>query len=273
MDDIKKTNEYKEQENYWLNKFKPPLSEMDLPVDFNRPEIRTFNGGRFSGHIEKELFSKVKSLSYKTGNTLFVTLLSAFSLLLNKLTQEEDIITGIPAAGQQVVGADVLVGHCTNLLPIRSNIQPDLNFAEYLKQVKLLVLDAYDNQQVTYGDLIAKLKLKRSAGRTPLLSTMFNIDPAIMGLKFTGLETSLLVNPRSGYQFELGFNLVNSDDKCEIECDYNTDLFSQTTIQKFINYYNYILEQVVESVDKPLKDIQILSSSEIADLMNFLNND
>jgi non-ribosomal peptide synthetase component F len=214
----------------------------------------------------------VKTLSYRTGNTLFVTLLSTFSVLLNKLTQSEDIITGIPAAGQQVVGKDDLVGHCTNLLPIRSNVNPDLKFSDYLKQIKMLVLDAYDNQQVTYGDLISKLKIKRHAGRTPLLSTMFNIDPAIMGLKFSGLESTLSANPRSGFQFELGFNLVNADDICEIECDYNSDLFSPTTIQKFINYYNFILEQVVENVDRPLSDIQILSSTEIEDLMKLINN-
>jgi hypothetical protein len=256
-----------------MNNLKPPFGETDLPVDFDRPDMRSFNGGRISGEIKHEVFGKVKELSYKTGNTLFVTLLSAFSLLLNKLTQEEDIITGIPAAGQQVVGADDLVGHCTNLLPIRTKTNPELKFSELLKLVKSQVLDAYDNQQVTYGDIISMLKLKRSAGRIPLLSTMFNIDPAIMGLKFSGLKSSLLVNPRSGYQFELGFNLVNFDDYCEVECDYNTDLFSSATIMKFINYYNYILEQVIEDVNKPLKDIQILSSSDIEDIMNFLNKD
>ena len=273
LENTKSTDEYKEQVQYWMNNLKPPFGETDLPVDFDRPDMRSFNGGRISGEIKHEVFGKVKELSYKTGNTLFVTLLSAFSLLLNKLTQEEDIITGIPAAGQQVVGADDLVGHCTNLLPIRTKANPELKFSELLKLVKSQVLDAYDNQQVTYGDIISMLKLKRSAGRIPLLSTMFNIDPAIMGLKFSGLESSLLVNPRSGYQFELGFNLVNFDDYCEVECDYNTDLFSSATIIKFIKYYNYILEQVIEDVNKPLKDIQILSSSDIEDIMNFLNKD
>ncbi len=272
LEEIKNTDDYKDQEKYWLNQLKPPLFELELPVEYNRPEVRTFNGARISGHIEKDLFNKVKAISYKSGNTLFVTLLSAFSLLLNKLTQQEDIITGIPAAGQQVVGVDDLIGHCTNLLPIRSNVQPDLKFLEYLKQVKNLVLDAYDNQQVTYGDLIAKLKVKRNPGRTPLISTMFNIDPAIMGLKFSGLETDLIVNPRSGFQFELGFNLVNSGETCEVECDYNSDLFSSSTIHKFINYYHYILEQIVEDIDKPLKKIQILSSSEVINIMNILNS-
>ncbi|MFO7526383.1 MAG: aminotransferase class III-fold pyridoxal phosphate-dependent enzyme, partial [Ignavibacteriaceae bacterium] len=272
MTDLKNTEEYKKQENYWLNQFKPTINQMELPVDFDRTKIRTFSGARITGHFHKDLLSKVKELSFKNGNTIFVTLLSGFSVLLNKLTQEEDIITGIPAAGQQVIGAHDLIGHCTNLLPIRFQIEPEIKFSDYLKKVKSLVLDAYDNQQVTYGDLITKLKVKRSSGRTPLLSTMFNVDPAIMGLKFSGLESELLVNPRSGFQFELGFNIVISADKCEVECDYNTDLFAQPTIHKFINYYNYILEQIVEDDKKLLKEIQILSSSEIINIMNILHH-
>lgn len=268
LEESKKTTEYKEQENYWLKRLASPRSESELPTDFPRPEVRTFNGARITGQINSSLFKQIKDLSAKSGNTLFVTFLSVFSILLNKLTQDEDVITGIPAAGQQIVGANDLVGHCTNLLPIRFNVDPKLNFNDYLKQVKSLVLDAYDNQQVTYGDIIAKLKIKRSSARTPLLSTMFNIDPAIIGLKFSGLESEFLANPISGYQFEFGFNLVNYNDECLIECDYNTDLFTANTIGNYINYYNNILEQIVEFIEKPLNEIQILSKSEIQKLIN-----
>ena len=272
LKNIKETEEYKEQEKYWLKHLSAPLTESALPIDFKRPGIRTFEGKRFESHIPENIFKGVKQLGIKTGNTLFVTMVSAFSLLLNKLTQEDDIITGIPVAGQQIVGADDLIGHCTNLLPLRFKIDQKKKFSEYLKQVKSLVLDAYDNQQVTYGDIIAKLKIKRSPDKAPLISTMFNIDPAIIGLKFSGLESEFLANPISGYQFEFGFNLVNFQDDCLIECDYNTGLFSSGTIQKFIKYYNYILEQVIDNPDIPINEIQILSSSDIEGLMNLLNS-
>ncbi|MEO8231841.1 MAG: aminotransferase class III-fold pyridoxal phosphate-dependent enzyme [Ignavibacteriota bacterium] len=268
-EEIKKTSEYKEQEKYWLNKLASPRNESELPTDYPRPKVRTFNGSRVTVQINSALFKNTKDLSAKSGNTLFVTLLSAFSLLLYKLTQDEDVITGIPVAGQQIVGAHDLVGHCTNLLPIRFNVEPDLKFSNYLKLVKSLVLDAYDNQQVTYGDIISKLKIKRNAGKPPLLSTMFNVDPSIMGLNFSGVECDFLPSQIAGYQFEFGFNLVNYSNTYSIECEYNPDLFSSKTAEKFIHYYNYILEQIVEDIDKPLKGFQIISSSEI---MNILNN-
>lgn len=248
-----------------------PLHEIELPLDKDRPSVRTFYGARFTGKIDSDLLIKIKSLGLKNKSTLFTTMLSFFGILLHKLSGQDDIITGIPAAGQQVVGADDLVGHCTNLLPIRMSVDSEKKFSEFIKELKSLVLDCYENQQVTYGDIISKLKIKRSADRSPLLSTMFNIDPAIVGLKFSGLESNLTANPRFGYQFELGFNLVLFNDHCEVECDFNTDLFTSEKIEKFISYYKNIIEQIISDENILIKDIQILNNKDIANIIDLLN--
>ena len=120
--------------------------------------------------------------------------------------------------------------------------------------------------------MITKLKLKRSAGNSPLLSTMFNIDPLIMGLKFSNSECKMYSNPRTGYQFELGFNLVNLEKECLIECDYNSDLFHPDTVNKYINYYINILKDLTTDPEIPLRKIQLLTNSEINDILNTLNN-
>ncbi|AFH50188.1 Polyketide synthase-like protein [Ignavibacterium album JCM 16511] len=271
LENFKQTNDYKQQEKFWLEKLSGEISDIELPNDKQRPLIRTFNGGRITGIIDEHLFTKTKALCVSQKVTLFTTMLSLWGILLHKLSNQNDIITGIPAAGQQVVGADDLVGHCTNLLPIRFNLKSETKFSEFLKDVKFLVLDAYENQQVTYVDIISKLKLKRSSNRSPLLSTMFNIDPAIMGLKFTGLGCKMNVNPRAGFQFEIGFNIVSFDDHCEIECDYNTDLFSEEKINSIINYYKNIIQQVTDNNEILIKDIKVLSANELEHLMNLLN--
>ena len=271
LENFRQTNDYKQQEKFWLDKLSGEIPDLELPVDKNRPPIRTFNGARITGLIEEELFSKTKAICVNQKVTLFTTMLSLWGILLHKLSSQNDIITGIPAAGQQVVGADDLIGHCTNLLPIRFNIKSDMKFSDFLKEVKSLVLDAYENQQVTYVDIISKLKLKRSPNRSPLLSTMFNIDPAIMGLKFSDLDCKMNVNPRVGFQFEFAFNLVSYDNHCEIECDYNTDLFTEQKIKSMINYYKNIIQQITENNDLQIKDIQVLSSDELVNIMNLLN--
>lgn len=272
LEEFKSTDDYKEQEKFWIKKLSPPFKMADLPVDKLRSSIRSFSGTRVSRTINGKLLESIRDLGNKNRSTFFSTMISAYAVLLSKLTNSYDIITGIPAAGQQIVGADDLIGHCTNLLPLRFDVEGEKSFTQFLSEVKNIVLDAYENQQVSYGDILAKLKIKREAGRIPLLSTMFNIDPAIMGLKFSDLDCEMIANPRTGYQFEMGFNLVSSDTECLVECDYNTDLFSENSIFKFIKYYINILEQITKNTNVKLKDIKILSSEDMVDLMNMINN-
>lgn len=271
LENFKQTSDYKQQEKFWLSKISGEITDIELPNDKQRPVIRTFSGARITGLIEEHLFTKTKSFCVDQKVTLFTTMLSLWGILLHKLSNQNDIITGIPAAGQQVLGADDLVGHCTNLLPIRFNIKSDMKFSDFVKEVKSLILDAYENQQVTYVDIISKLKLRRNSNRTPLLSTMFNIDPAIVGLNFSGLEIKMNLNPRVAFQFEFSFNLVSYENHCEIESDYNTDLFTEEKINSFINYYKNILHQVTDNNDILIKDIKILSSNELENIMNLLN--
>lgn len=271
IENFKNSDEYKIQEKFWLNLLKSPLTEIELPVDKERSSTRTFNGARVTREIESELFFKVKNLGIQNKTTLFTTMFSFFYILLHKLTGERDIIVGIPAAGQQVVGADDLVGHCTNLLPIRSDVDPQKSFLEFIKELKSLVLDAYENQQITYGDIVSKLRIKRKANRSPLLSTMFNIDPAIVGLNFSGLQSEIKVNPRAGYQFELGFNIVVYENYCEVECDYNSDLFTSEKIEEFINYYKNIIDQIVVNNNIQIGNIQILNNNDLRDILNLIN--
>lgn len=271
LENFRMSDDYKSQKKYWLNKLNGEVSELELPIDKERPSIRTFNGARITGKIDSELFSEVKIFCVDQKVTLFTAMLSFWGILLYKLSNQNDVITGIPAAGQQVVGADDLIGHCTNLLPIRFNLDANKKPTDFIKETSSLVLDAYENQQVTYVDIISKLKLKRSPNRSPLLSTMFNIDPAIRGLNFAGLSCKMKVNPRVGFQFELAFNIVTYDDYCDIECDYNTDLFSEEKINSFINYYNNIIKQVIENRNILIKDISAISTDELESLLKLLN--
>ena len=263
---------YELQLKYWLSILSKPIEIVNIPADKERPLTRTFDGNRISKKISPDLFSEIRKLSIELGNTLFVSLFSFYILLLHKLTGQEDILIGIPAAGQQITENGNLVGHCTNLLPIRVNINSDISFDKFAKTVKLIVLDAYENQQLTYGELIKKIRLPREQSRAPLINTIFNVDPAITGLKFKGLESTLKVSPRTAYQFEFGFNMVVADNDCEIECDYNTNIFSKSIIHQYLNYYENIIRQIISDNHTILSDIRILSVSDMENIINTLNN-
>src|SRR6185503_857140 len=96
--------------------------------------------------------------------------------LMHRLSGQTDIVLGLGAAGQAITGKTCLVGHCVNLLPIRTRLQPDASFKESLGAIKKSMLDAYDHHQCTLGSLLQHTSVPRNASRPPLVEVIFNVD-------------------------------------------------------------------------------------------------
>src|SRR5262249_44355537 len=159
---------------------------------------------------------------------------------------ETDLVVAVPAAGQSIIGEERLVGHCANLLPVRSKVNAEESFADYLKQVKRIALDAYEHQNYTYGLFLQRLSLPRDPSRSPLLSAMFNIDRSgFKGLKFGDLEVEITTNRKAFATFDIYFNMLEVDDGVVIDCEYNTDLFDAATIRRWLGHYCALLAGAV----------------------------
>ena len=156
--------------------FKEPVPPLELPGDRPRPVVKSYRGALEQIVLPSSLCQDLHRLAARRGSTLFATLLAGFNLLLHRLTEQEDIVVGVPAAGQLALDTPDLVGHCVNFLPLRSRIKGDTPFFDYLAAVQSLVLDAYDHQSYTYGSLLQKLKLPRDPSRLPLVAVSFNLD-------------------------------------------------------------------------------------------------
>ncbi len=253
------TPEVKEAENYWIRKFEgETVPALDLPYDRPRPALKSYNGSLAVRRCDPQVFRELKKASGMMGNTVFTTLFSVFYVLLYRLSGQEDIVIGIPAAGQTLVGSNDLVGHCLNFLPTRSSIQGDQSFVEFTAGIKKDVLDAFEHQNYTYGTLIRKLKLPRDASRLPLLSVMFNIDKrGFDKLNFGGLKAAVSTNPKEYVNFDLFVNLVQGDNEMDIECEFNTDLFDRETVMRWLGHFETVMSAVASNSRLALADVAL----------------
>ena len=197
----KRSPEAAATEKFWLSQFTGPLPVLDLPGDHARPSARSYNGCYQERRIREQIGNEIKRTAAKNGSTLFTTLFAAFEVLLYRWTGQDDLIIGIPAAGQNRVGSDDLVGHCANLLPIRSRLNGNQRFVDFLQSVKRTLLDASEHQGYTFGSLIQKLNLPRDPRRSPLVAATFNLDPPLSRLDFAGLKFTDQRQPSQSYQF------------------------------------------------------------------------
>ena len=116
----------------------------------------------------------------------------------------------------------MLVGHCVNFLPIRGGWDRTTTFADHLRAVGKQVLDAYEHQDYTLGTLVRKLALPRAANRLPLTEIQFNLERLADNLHAAGLDIAVEPNPKAYVNFDMFWNVIESEDGLRIDCDYNT---------------------------------------------------
>ena len=261
------SEERKKVEDYWLSKFKDVPALLELPTDRPRPQVRSYAGATRRTHIGLESYRKIKQLGAKRGCTLFATLLAGYQILLHRLTGQNDIVVGIPTAGQSLLENGNLVGHCVNFLPLRNQFLSGVTFEKFLGSVKQTLLDAYDHQSYTYGTLVRKLAIQRDPARLPLMEVQFNLERIGAGTVFRDLQTRVEPNPKAAVNFDMFFNIVESDDGLTIDCDYNTDLFDGETIARWFKHYETLLLDAAADAAKNVDDLALMTADEIKELI------
>lgn len=251
--DYARSSDHAAVERYWADQFKGSIPRMDLPTDRPRPLQKTFHGNRIDLPLDPVLVHGLRTVAVRNGASFVTILLSAFEVLLAKLTGSNDIVTGLPAAGQSDLGMKHLVGHCVNLLALRSRVDEDQPFDVYLKQRKSQVLDAFDHQKYTFGTLVQHLKIPREPGRIPLVPVVFNIDMNMDdGVAFTGLQHQFVSNPRQFENFELFLNATGQGERLILEWSYNTDLFDADTIRGWMWEFSKVVSRIIVNSTLPI---------------------
>lgn len=254
--------DFAKTERFWLDQFaqQPPL--LELPTDRPRPGVKSFAGASLCRRIDAKLYQAVKKAGARQGSTLFVTLLAACQTLMGRLADQSEVVVGVPTAGQSLLEDQTLVGHCVNFLPIRGAWKRETRVGEFLSATAKRVLDAYEHQNYTFGTLVRKLALPRVAGRLPLTEIQFNLERLADRIALPQLTIDVVPNAKAFVNFDLFLNVIESAEGLRIDCDYNTDLFDESTIAHWLDCYQALLEAIVADVDKPLSKASWLPAAE-----------
>jgi amino acid adenylation domain-containing protein len=240
------TSAYKNATAYWMNKLSNLGAPFVLPTDFERPTIRTYQSNRLDFPLSEHSMRNLANMGASVGCSLVTTLLACFEVLMYKLTYADQIVIGLPAAGQPVSGFNTLIGHCVNLMPLVSQPNSQTVFISYLKDRKKAILNDYEHQQVSFGSLIKQLPNQRQASSVPLVPIVLNIDIDFdKGVNFDGLDYELFYNPRAFETFEIFLNISGGNGKYTMEWSYNTALFSERTITQMMQRFEQLIQSVV----------------------------
>ncbi len=273
QNELFRTGGIKKQEEYWLHRFEAEVPVLNMPTDYQRPPVQSFEGDRITFEAGAEISQKLNSLAKKTGTTMYMVLLAAYNALLYRYTGQEDIVVGSPIAGRPHADLQDMIGMFVNTLAMRNYPTGEKTFNEFLAEVKESCLKAYENQDYQFEELVDKLNIKRDMSRNPLFDIMFvlqnasSTDIQVKGLKFIPQT----VENRTS-KFDITLNASERLGKIVFEVEYCTRLFRKGTIERFSEHFINILKDIATDNNTKLSELNIITDEEKEEILSRFNN-
>jgi acyl transferase domain-containing protein/acyl carrier protein len=273
-------SEIKRQEAYWLKMFPGNIPVLHLPTDYERPAVQSFTGDILFFDISVEETEALDKIAQEAGATLFMAVLAIYSILLSKLSGQEDIVVGTAAAGRGHVDLENIIGMFVNTVALRNRVDGEKTFRELLTCVRENTLMAFDNQDYQFEDLVDAVVKQRDMSRNPIFDAILvfqNIEDSRGRAGKSRQPSPLQIRPYNfksqAARFDLNLQGFFLGPFLSFSLEYCTALFKRERIEWFIRYFKNIAASVTADPGKKISGISMIYEKEKNDLLSQFGED
>ncbi|WP_414575221.1 amino acid adenylation domain-containing protein [Anabaena sp. CCY 9402-a] len=251
------------QLDYWRQQLGGILPVLQLPTDYPRGRVQTFRGAIESFSLSPQLSQDIIKLAKNAGVTPFVTLLTAYKILLHRYTGQTDILVGTPVANRHRREIEALIGFFINTLVLRTNLADNPSFQELLQQLRTTTWQAYDHQDIPFEKLVEVLQPERDLSFNPLFQVKFRLENApTEKLELPGLTLTPLNRTEASAKLDLSLDMYETSTGFVGAFEYNRDLFAPETIKRMVGHFQTLLTAIFENPQKRISELPLLTDKE-----------
>jgi amino acid adenylation domain-containing protein len=247
-----------EQLGYWARQLAGPLPLLDLPVDFHAPPA-SLHGAAESLSLPPSLATALRAVARREGCTLTMVLLSAFQLLLSRLSGQQDVIVGMPVANREAVELEGLIGLFLNTLALRTDLAGNPRFRDLLLKVRETTLTAYAHQDLPFEKLVEELQPERSLERHPIFEVLYNhLDPGQQDLALPGLSLTPLAGQAIEAKLPMTLHVTEQQGGIRLQIVYQAARFSAARMAILLRQLQSLLEQIAAAPDRAVDEFSLI---------------
>ncbi len=265
---------FKKQEEYWLNVFADEIPVLDMPLDYPRTSMASFEGDTIEFELDEMTTERLREIALSKGVTMQMTLLAIYNALLAGYTGQEDIVVGLPVAGRPHADLNNIIGLFVNTVALRSYPEGGKSFMEFLEEVKECSINAYANQHYQLEMLVERLGIRRDSSRNPVFDTVFDFyklddtEPYAAGsIRFVPYKLK-----STTAKFDITFNATEAKDTVHFYVEYNKTLFRRDTMERFSKHFINMVKGIITDPQICLCDIDMITEDEREILLYGVNN-
>ena len=249
------------QMDYWRQKLSGELPSLQLPLSRTRPAMQTFGGAMRTFSLPAALSDAVRQLSRQEGVTLYMMLLAAFNVLLQRYSGQEDILIGSNTAGRNYPGSERLLGYFLNTIVLRTDLSGSPTFRQVLDRVRRTTVDALSNDEAPLDRLVAELHPQRDVNRNPLFQVLFSLEPPVTRAE-PGWDVTCIDVETGTTKFELCLVLDDRPEGLLCRFIYNTGLFDDDAMSRMGSHWQTLLESIVADPGQQISKLKLLTNAE-----------
>jgi len=257
----------REQVAYWKNKLGRDNTSITIPADRRRPAFQRYRGAKYRVMLSADLRQKLEDTARERNGTLFMILLAGLHALLYRYSNQSTIRIGCPIANRKYAEIEGLIGVFMNTLVMRADLSSGLSFNDLLDQVRTTALEAFENQDVPFEKLVEELQPERHLSHNPLFQVAFAFQNWPMPpLELADLTIRQLPLDCGTSKFDLTFQITPLEEGMELEIEYDTDLFDESTVSRISGHWETLLKAAALNADQSIGELPLLCEEE---LLNF----
>lgn len=251
------------QLRYWRDRLAGAPGVINLPAESPRRASSGAAGESVLFRIDAGHTRAAAALARDADASLYMVLLAAFYILLNRWSGDTDITVGTPVANRPRPEFEALIGFFVNTLALRVTLDDDPAFRILVQRVRGLALEAYGRADLPFEQLVERLNPVRHLDRSPFFDVMFAMQGgAAEEVALDGVRVESLPISTGAARFDLTLSLQESLDGLQGCLEFSTAIFRPETAQRFVEHYRNVLASAVRDPQRPLSELAVLGESE-----------
>jgi amino acid adenylation domain-containing protein len=258
------SQEFKDAGDYWHKQFVEGFPILVLPTDHPRKARRDFSARRVDHPVPSNVVLGLRSMAAKHGCSFFTALIGSLSILFARISRQRQFVISLPTAEQPVSGQPGLVGQCVNLLPLAVELREGESISAFFKRLQGDLVQAQENSIYTLLSLLQDLRPSANLpGLSPISAGFTNVGRFRPGqLPQSGFTVDYDPNPKAFESFEFYLNAVELEDRVDLYCHFDVNLFEDLTIREWLSTLTNIYADVATD---PARDVLSLAHLDCAD--------
>lgn len=259
-----------EQIKYWSQKLQgvqPLILTLAKPSEVEQSPVT-----QIDGQVDPEALKRYNDFVSTTSATPFAAFFAVYNLLLYKYSAQNSFVVGTAVTQRSMAQLQEVIGFFANMLPIRTTIEDEMTFAEYLEMFRYELVTDLANDDVTYEDIVSQTK--SSSQDRSYFKHLF--APGGLNMRIVNqLDTSdisptsilSLPNGEEKYEFLLTVHYTTG----EVILRFDNYLYNEESARQFLDAYIGLVDTLGKNPHVKIADVSAVSDGEVTRLIKELS--